>query len=452
MAAMVEAKESRAGPDTAQSFGGGHTSGTQPSAPSPIRHSTARLRGQFSHEVPGIMREVADRVPFQFVGDARVHFVAEQTARLPEADQQEMREFFQRVARHMITLGASDIDFGGPSAKGSIWLRVNGEKKPVHQFGMLTPDESNVLILNLLNERHRGVLEEHRSVDFSFEVPIEGERKIRFRATCYYEMQSLAMNMRAITDSVRPLKTMDLHPNVERGLMFSHIRDGLTIVAGVTGSGKSTTLDAIIDANNRDIAGHIVILGQPIEFMHDSQRCIVRHREVGRDTPSFKRGIIQSLRQDPDIVVIGEMRDAETISAGLEITDSGHKVFTTLHTSSAVESIDRIIAEYPTDEQNRVRIRLADVLRCIIAQKLAPRVGGGRVLVKEVLWMDSSARAAIKSDNVSEIYQMMWEGGNSGMMTLEQDLFRLLKQGLITVDTAVTYANNKKRLDQLLRR
>jgi twitching motility protein PilT len=144
------------------------------------------------------------------------------------------------------------------------------------------------------------------------------------------------------------------------------------------------------------------------------------------------------------------MRDPLTISAGLEITDSGHKVFSTLHTSSAVESIDRIIAEYPHDEQERVRNRLADVLRCVVSQKLCPRVGGGRVLAKEVLWMTPSAQAAIKNENTSEIYQMMWEGWSKGMITLEQDLFRLVRQVLITHETAMNYANNKRRLQRLV--
>lgn len=150
------------------------------------------------------------------------------------------------------------------------------------------------------------------------------------------------------------------------------------------------------------------------------------------------------------MVVIGEMRDPETISAGLEITDSGHKVFSTLHTSSAVESIDRIVAEYPPSEQPRIRIRLADVLRCIVSQKLLPKVGGGRVLAKEVLWVTSPARAAIKNDNSSEIYQMMWEGWNNGQITLEQDLYRLMRQGLITPEVALDHANNKRRFQQLV--
>jgi twitching motility protein PilT len=171
---------------------------------------------------------------------------------------------------------------------------------------------------------------------------------------------------------------------------------------------------------------------------------------VGRDVPTFKDGIVQSLRQDPDIVVIGEMRDPSTISAALEITDSGHKVFSTLHTSSAVESIDRIIAEYPHEEQTRVRNRLADVLRCIVSQKLVPSTSGGRALVKEVLWMTPPARAAVKNGNINEVYQMIWEGTGQGQITLEQDLFNLLRQGVITRETAMNFANNKRRFSQLI--
>jgi twitching motility protein PilT len=292
---------------------------------------------------------------------------------------------------------------------------------------------------------------ERYAVDFSQSVDKGGsDGRQRFRCALYFESDHLALSVRAITSKVRPLKSIGFHPIIERGLMFRYERDGLTLITGVTGSGKSSTLDAIVDANNSDMAAHIIIVGQPIEYMHDSKKSIVRHREVGKDVASFKDGIVQALRQDPDIVVIGEMRDPITISAGLEITDSGHKVFSTLHTSSAVESIDRIIGEYPAEEQERVRNRLADVLRCVVSQKLCPKVGGGRVLAKEVLWMLPSARAAIKNNNTAEIYQMMWEGGSHGQITMEQDLVRLLKQRLITPDTAMNFANNKRRIQQLL--
>jgi len=172
---------------------------------------------------------------------------------------------------------------------------------------------------------------------------------------------------------------------------------------------------------------------------------------VGRDTTSFKQGTIEALRQDPDIIIIGEMRDPDTIMAALEVADSGHKVFSTLHTSSATESIDRIIAEVPTIEQDRVRSRLADVLRVVLSQKLVPSVSGEQVLAKEVMVMTPSMRAAIKNNNTNEIYQMISEGQEWGMMTLEQDLARLFFERKINADTAVNFANNKRRVQQILK-
>ena len=232
--------------------------------------------------------------------------------------------------------------------------------------------------------------------------------------------------------------------------MFRFLRDGLTLITGVTGSGKSTTLDSIIDANNEDIEAQIIMIAQPLEYLHESKKCIVRQREVGTDVANYVDGMVQALRQDPDIVVIGEMRDAESISTAMELSDTGHKVFSTLHTGSAIETVDRIVAEYSPMEQDRIRFRLADVLRCIISQKLLPAIGGGRVLAKEVMWMTPSARAAIKNNNTSEIYQMMWSGTDQGQMTLEQDLFRLYHDGDITEETAMNYANNKRRLLQIM--
>ncbi len=411
-----------------------------------------KVRTMYSPVLPKICKTVLGSVPHSAQGEDRVRFLADQVHALLDKDRTHMREFFDQFARYMLEIGASDLDAGGPGCRGQIWYRVDGDKRPHEALGTFEEDETDFLFLNLLNERQMNVLFEEYSVDFSYQLPVEGKdgRRRRFRATLYFDYDRLALNMRAITDEVRPLRSLEFHPLIEKGLMFRHVRDGLTLITGVTGSGKSSTLDAIVDANNEDVHAHIVVIGKPIEYMHHSKKCVVRHREVGKDVPTFKAGIVQALRQDPDIVVIGEMRDPETISAGLEITDSGHKVFSTLHTSSAVESIDRIIGEYPSDEQERVRNRLADVLRCVVSQKLCPRIGGGRVLAKEVLWMTPSARAAIKNDNTGEIYQMMWEGGNQGMITLEQDLYRLARQRLITPETAFDYANNKRRLKQLM--
>jgi twitching motility protein PilT len=232
---------------------------------------------------------------------------------------------------------------------------------------------------------------------------------------------------------------------------LQYTKEGLVLVTGITGSGKSTTLDAIVDLNNRSTEAHIIIIASPIEFVHTPKKCIIRHREVGRDTTSFKQGPIEALRQDPDIIIIGEMRDPDTIMAALEVADSGHKVFSTLHTSSAVESIDRIIAEVPNIEQDRVRSRLADVLRIVMSQKLVPTVGGSRTLAKELMVMTPSIRAAIKNNNTNEIYQMISEGHQWGMCTMEQDLARLYMERKISQETALNYSNNKRRIQQILK-
>jgi twitching motility protein PilT len=272
----------------------------------------------------------------------------------------------------------------------------------------------------------------------------------RYRANAYFDLDHLALNMRAINLTVRPYKGLELHQNVTRVLSLAHTTQGLTLVTGITGSGKSTTLDSIIDANNHTVDGHVIIIASPVEYVHRPDRCIIRHREVGRDVLSFKEGAIQCLRQDPDIIVIGEMRDPDTILTALEITDSGHKVFSTLHTASAVETIDRIIGEVPPIEQERVRLRLADTLQCIISQKLIPSLDGKLVLGKEVMVMTPSVRAAIKNNNTGEIYQMMAESSDLGMITLEQDLRRLYQLKRISLENALVGANNKRRFQQLM--
>lgn len=400
--------------------------------------------------LPAFCTAIVEATPSLLFGEDRIHFQHEKMNQIDVRDRMQLRSFFDQLILRMSKLNASDIDLGGPTSSGMVWYRIDGDKKPDLNIPRFSSDECNLLILGLLSKSALESLKQWKAADFSYDLPsIQGNKRKRFRTSVYLDMGTLALNMRAITEEIRPLRSLAFHPHIEKGLMFRHIRDGLTLITGVTGSGKSTTLDSIVDANNDDIHGHVVVIGNPIEYVHESKKCIVRHREVGSDVPTFKDGIVQALRQDPDIVVIGEMRDPVTISAALEITDSGHKVFSTLHTSSAVESIDRIIAEYPPEEQTRVRFRLADVLRCIVSQKLLPKIGGGRILAKEVLWMTPSASAAIKNNNTNEIYQMMYEGWNMGQITLEQDLFRLMRQGLITPDTAMNYANNKRRFQQM---
>lgn len=415
--------------------------------------STPPSNGTEKPRVPECAREIVAHTSDLLSGKARISRYAEELSERSDREHRALRQVIAHLACHAVDLGASDMDLGGPACNGRIWYRIEGRKEASPEMGEY-PDERelDVIVLGVLTDVQRETLLEELSLDFSFELSPEdaGGKSQRFRATMYFDNDHLGLNMRVIDEELRPLNTLGFHPNIQRGMLFDYVRTGLTLVTGVTGSGKSTTLDAVIDANNDKTPGHIVVIGKPIEYVHSSKKCIVRHREVGQDVHSFKEGVIQAMRQDPDIVVIGEMRDPETIGAAMEVADTGHRVFSTLHTSSAVESLDRIVAEHPPWEQERVRMRLADTLTCVISQKLCPGVDGGRVLAKEVLWVTSSVRAAIKNDNTGEIYQMIWESTSDGQITLEQDLFTLVRDRQITPETAMSYANNTKRLRQLM--
>ena len=392
---------------------------------------------------------VAREIPPHYFGMEKQEFIAKRLETLDDKAIQVLRMFYERILHRMREIDASDIDIGSFGTRGEIWFRVHGNKLPQKNLPKLESPYSDVLVQSLVMPRQRQVLIEKRSLDFSYHVEEDGER-FRYRGTAYFDLDAVGMNMRAITAKIRPYSSYQFHPNITNIVNLKHTKEGLILVTGITGSGKSTTLDAIIDANNNSVDAHIILIGAPIEYVHSPMRSVIRHREVGRDVLSFKDGTVQALRQDPDVVVIGEMRDPETIMAALEITDSGHKVFSTLHTSSAVESLDRIIGEVPPVEADRVRNRLADVLKLVISQKLVPTLDKKRVLAKEVLIVTPSVRAAIKNGNTGEIYQMITEGGQLGMITMEQDLYRLFRNNVISIDEAINYANNKKRIRQLI--
>jgi len=397
-----------------------------------------------------ILKEMASQLPKSVTGLERQMMISDVMTRTDETTKMKLLALMNHFLSRMFDLHASDIDMGGYGSQGYIWYRVYGSKKADSSLGKYTPDEINILIQSVIGERQRSFLFENRNLDFSHMLYGENLDFRRFRADAYFDLDQVALNMRSINNIVRPYKQLELHVNVTKILSLAHTKEGLCLITGITGSGKSSTLDSIIDANNHSVEGHIVIIASPIEYVHKSDKCIIRHREVGRDVLSFKEGAVQALRQDPDIIMLGELRDPETILTALEITDSGHKVFSTLHTAAAVESIDRIIGETPPIEQERVRNRLADLLRCVISQKLIPSLDGKRVLAKEIMLGTPSVRAAIKNNNTSEIYQMISEGTDLGMTSMDQDLKRLYLQKKISLENAMNYANNKRRLQQLL--
>lgn len=427
------------------------TQTAQPTAESTVRSPSASSVPNIQ-QVRSLLQQLTAKIPKSAVGIERhmaISEIMDEVSKNFVHIQQSLRKYMDFLLMRMFEFNASDIDMGGHGGQGYVWYRIYGNKRPDKTIGSFTNDEMSVLIQARLVAQQRSTLHVKRNLDFSYTIT-DGDESYRFRADAYYDLDQLALNMRLINPTIFPYKQLEFHPGVTKIFNLAHDKSGLILVTGITGSGKSTTLDSIIDANNHQVEGHIVIIASPIEYVHTSDKCIVRHREVGRDTRSFKEGVVQCLRQDPDIIVIGEMRDPDTISTGLEITDSGHKVFSTLHTSSAVESIDRILGEMDPMEKERTRLRLADVLKVIVSQKLVPSLDGKRVMAKEVLVCTPSVRAAIKNNNIGEIYQMISENNDIGMMTLEQDLRRLYLQKRISLETAMSFANNKRRLQQLM--
>jgi twitching motility protein PilT len=399
-----------------------------------------------------ILTAFTAKIPTTILGPERVRYIIEHINELQVEEKMPLLNLINNILGTMIDRQASDIEIGGYGAQNFVWMRIFGKKERVKDLPQFSEDEASTLIISLLNKTQCDMLLSQRNLDFSYSFKYDKVLAIvRFRADAYFDLDSVALNMRYIQARIRPIESLDFHPFAIKMMSHNYIKFGLSLITGITGSGKSATLDAIIDYHNDSDPCHIVVIASPVEFVHKSRVSIIKHREVGRDVTSFKDGVIQALRQDPDIIVIGEMRDPETILSALEVTDTGHKVFSTLHTSSATESIDRIVAEIHPTEQERVRNRLADVLISVVSQKLIPSLDGKRVLAKEVLIVTPSVKAAIKNNNTSEIYMMINQGAPQGMITMEQDLLRLYAERKISKENAVSYANNKTRILQLMK-
>jgi len=405
------------------------------------------------------IKKIVSNIPSIYHGPDRISYLIELFSSISYEEKELLMKTFNNLLKVMIDREASDIELGGFGTNGFVWYRIYGNKEPLTELPKFGDDESALLILSILNEKQRKSLEENRNLDFSYTFDYIGNKytrdndnisEIRFRGDAYFDLDRLALNMRSIVPQLRTLDEYGFHSNTLKALSHSYIKQGLILITGITGSGKSTTLDAIVDWHNNNVNAHIVTIASPLEYVHRSNKCIIRQREVGKDVTSFHEGVIQALRQDLDIMIIGEMRDPETIVAALEVTDTGHKVFSTLHTSSAVESIDRIVAEVHESEQERVRLRLADVLTAIISQKLVPSLDGKLILAKEIMIVNQNIRAAIKNNNTAEIYMMINQSSSEGMITLEQDLKRLYMEQKISLESALQFANNKTLFKQII--
>jgi twitching motility protein PilT len=320
------------------------------------------------------------------------------------------------LLEEMIERDASDLHVtAGERAK----LRIDGDICDANVDVVLNPKDTLQLAYSVLTENQKKRFEMEDELDFSFGI----QNLARFRGNVFKQRGCVSMAIRQIPFNVRTFQDLGLPPVV--GKMADRPR-GLVLVTGPTGSGKSTTLAAMIDKVNRERKGHIITVEDPIEFIHRHQSCIVNQREVGSDTHSFANALKYALREDPDVILIGEMRDLETIGAALTIAETGHLVFATLHTNSAAEAINRVIDVFPSHQQSQVRAQLAFVLEGIITQTLLPRARGrGRVMAAEILVITPAIRALIRDDKVHQIYSLMQSGKKHGMQTLNDALYQL---------------------------
>ncbi len=346
----------------------------------------------------------------------------------------------QQLFKVMVDHGASDLHLTVGSAPG---MRISGDIVRV-KVGSLTPDDTKRLVYQILTEKQKAELEKNLELDFSFGI----KGLARFRANVFYSKGSVAAVFRQIPSLIPDFEALGLPPVL---LEMVNVSSGLFLVTGPTGSGKSTTLASIIDKLNISSSSHIITLEDPIEFVHQHKASLVNQREIGADTLSFGKGIKSLLRQDPDIVLVGELRDPETIEAALTIAETGHVVFGTLHTNSTIQTINRIINVFPSEQQDQIRTLLSFVLQGVVAQQLLPRIPKGRCLVQEILRITPAIRNLIREDKIHQIYSQMQIGQEeTGMNTMNQHIKKLLDAGLITTETAITNSNNPEELTRML--
>lgn len=311
-------------------------------------------------------------------------------------------------------------------------IRVDGDVRKIN-LPALEHRQVHSLVYDIMNDHQRKELEENLEVDFSFEVP----NLARFRVNAFHQNRGVAAVFRTIPSLVLSLDELGA-PEIFR--QISEYPRGLVLVTGPTGSGKSTTLAAMIDYINESYHHHILTIEDPIEFVHENKRCLINQREVHRDTLGFSNALRSALREDPDIVLVGEMRDLETIRLALTAAETGHLVFGTLHTSSAAKTIDRIIDVFPGAEKDMVRSMLSESLRAVISQTLLKRVGGGRIAAHEIMIGIPAIRNLIREDKIAQMYSVIQTGMIHGMQTMDQCLKQLVNRGLVTAADAKTKA------------
>ena len=346
----------------------------------------------------------------------------------------------KKLLQSIVAHGASDLRL---VSRSEPQLRLDGKLKPIN-LPKLTGMDIEEMCYSLLTEKQKLAFEEHNELDFALELEGIG----RFRANFYRTLGDMAAAFRVIPIDIPSLDDLGA-PEVYKRLIKRE--KGLILVTGPTGSGKSTTLAAMLNEVNMTEAKHVVTVEDPVEFVHQNKKSVFSHRGIGEDTATFATALKYAMRQDPDIILVGEMRDKETIAAALTAAETGHLVFGTLHTNSAPGTINRIIDVFNGDEQPQVRAMLSSSLVSVIAQALLPKVGGGRLAASEILVTNHAIANLIREDKVHQIYSSMQLGqGDSGMQTQTQALVKLVQNGLVSRDTAMQYANKPDELRGLV--
>jgi len=328
---------------------------------------------------------------------------------------------------------ASDLHI---SAGETPMIRVDGDLKMI-QAPALTAEQSQAMLYDIMSDHHRKLFEETNDIDFSIEMG----QSARFRVNVYRQYRGISAVFRKIPAEVLSIQQLGL-PTILGEI--TRREKGLVLVTGPTGSGKSTTLAAMIDLLNREREGHILTIEDPIEFLHKNKRCLINQREVGSHTQSFEKALRAALREDPDVILVGEMRDLETIKLALTAAETGHLVFGTLHTSSAPKTVDRVIDVFPANQQAQVRSMFAESIQAIISQVLCKKIGGGRIAGLEILIGSPAVRNLIREGKIHQIPSVMQTSQGIGMQTMEMALKDLIRRGLISRQTAIEKSGNSE--------
>ena len=347
----------------------------------------------------------------------------------------------QELLGLVLSMDGSDLHL---TAGARPTIRIHGDLKPLEQFGVLDAEQLRRMIYSILSQRHRERLEQDLELDVSYSLP----GKARFRVNVYFQRDAIGAAFRLIPFIIRSVEDLGLPSQVGD---FARLSRGMVLVTGPTGSGKSTSLAALVDIVNTEREVHIMTIEDPIEYLHRHKKAIVNQREIGADTLSFASALKHVLRQDPDVILVGEMRDLETIQTAITAAETGHLVFATLHTQDAPQTIDRVIDAFPPYQQQQIRVQLSTTLQGVVTQQLIQTWDGlGRVVAAEVLVATPAIRNLIREAKVHQIYSAMQAGARFGMVTMDTALARLVGMGKITTEIALQRCHDAQELERLL--